>query len=245
MVMSFSCYICYDIHLSTEIRKAHAILYRPYELLDHPTSVSEYPGSQRIASIERLITSENFQEARHQSHELIRTTLGGLRYLETYDRVFIRTIVTFAYTGWIAFSAAFILAPPRPLPASSTSSWIPLLFSLTVIGSCGLLAIQRLPWTFHIYILFPFFFWQDVTRKVHANWSALRSFWFDDVRWTSSVLLGLFFAVVALQSMVVRHIPPSFSCLVGYSARGYVLSLDTLTEWFGASVSSPLGLAGL
>lgn len=242
--MSFSCYFCYDIHLSTELRKAHAILYRPYELLDHPTSVSEYPGSQRIASIERLIISENFQEARHQSHELIKTTLGGLRYLETYDRTLIRIIVTFAYTGWIAFSAAFILAPQRPLPASSTPSWIPLLFSLTAIGSCGLFAIQRLPWTFHIYVLFPFFFWQEVTRKVYVNWSALRSLRFYDVRWTSNVLLGLFFVVVALQSMVVRHIPPSFPDFVRYSARDS-LSLVTLTEWYGASVSSPLGLAGL
>jgi hypothetical protein len=120
-----------------------------------------------------------------------------------------------------------------------------LLFSLTAIGSCGLFAIQRLPWTFHIYILFPFFFWQDVTRKVYANWSALRSIWFDDVRWTSRVLLGLFFAVVVLQSMVVRHIPPSSFNLVRYSASDSVLSLDTLTERFGASVSSPLGLPGL
>lgn len=242
--MALSCYFCYDIHLSTELRKAQAILYMPYEFLDHPTSLSEYPGSQRIASIERLITSENFQEARHQSHELIKTTLRGLRYLETYDRVLIRAIVTFAYTGWIAFSAAFILASPGLLPASSTPSWIPFLFSLTAIGSCGLFAIQRLPWTFHIYVLFPFFFWQDVTRKVYANWSDLRRLWFDDVRWTSNVLLMLFFAVVALQSMVVRHIPLSCSD-VRDSLRDSVLSLDTLTEWFGVSVSSPLGLAGL
>jgi len=208
--MSFSCYFFYEIHLSTELRKAQATLYRPYDLLDHPTSVSEYPGSQPIASIEHLITSENFQEARHQSHELIKTTLGGLRYLETYDRTLIRTIVTFAYTGWTAFSAAFILTPPRQLPTSSTPSWIPLLFSLTAIGSCGLFATQRLPWTFHVYILFPFFFWQDVTRKVYANWPALCSLRFDNVRWTSSVPLTFFSAVVALQSMVVRHIPPSF-----------------------------------
>ena len=245
MVMPFSCYICYDIHPSTELRKAHAILYRPYELLNHPTSVSEYPGSQRIASIERLITSENFQEARHQSHELIKTTLSGLRYLETYDRILIRTIVAFAYTGWIAFSAVFILAPPGPLPVSSTPPWIPFFFGLAAIGSCGLFAIQRLPWTFHIYILFPFLFWQEVTRKVYANWSALRSLLFEDVRWTSSVLLVLFFALVALQSMVVRRFPPSFSNLMRDSARDSVLSLDTLNERFGASVSSPLGLPGL
>jgi phosphatidylinositol glycan class N len=197
---------------------ARAILYRPYEFLDHPTSVSEYPGSQRIAVIEHLITSGNFQQARHQSHELIKTTLSGLRYLETYDRTLIRTIVTFAYTGWIAFSAAFILAPSRQLPAGSTPLWIPLLFSLAAVGSCGLFAIQRLPWTFHIYILFPFFFWQDVARKVYANWSALRGLGFGDVRWTWSLLLRLFLAVVALQSMVVRQILPSLSVPVRYSA---------------------------
>jgi hypothetical protein len=65
--------------------------------------------------------------------------------------------------------------------------------------------MQRLPWTFHVYILFPFFFWQDVTRKVYANWSTSRGHGFDGARWTSNVLLRLFLAVVALQGMVVRH----------------------------------------
>ena len=235
----------YDTHLSTELRRANTILYKPYEFLDHPTSASGYPGSQPIASIERLITSGNFQDARHQAHELIKTTLSGLRYLETYDRTLIRTIVTFAYTGWIAFSAVFILAPSRTVPASSIPLWIPLLFSLAAIGSCVLFSIQRLPWTFHIYVLFPFYFWQGVTRKVYANWSTLRGLWFNDVRWTSNFLLRLFFAVVALQSMVVCHIPPSCSRLLRYSARGFFLSLGTLTERFGALVLSPLGLAGL
>ena len=221
--------------MRTELRKAHAILYRPYESLDHPTSASEYPGSQRIAYIERLISSGDFKEARHQSHELIKTTLAGLRYLETYDRTLIRTIVTFAYTGWIAFSAAFVLAPSRPPPAGSVPLWIPLLFGLAAIGSCGLFAVQRLPWTFHIYILFPFFFWQDVTRKVYANWSALRGHWFNDVKWTLSALLRLSLAVVALQSMVVRHISPSPSLLVRCSARlseVWVHQPSGLERWF-------------
>ncbi len=245
MVTPFPNYFCHDTHLITELKKAHAILYKPYEFLDHPTSVSEYPGSQRIASIERLIASGDFQKARHQSHELIKTTLNGLRYLETYDRTLIRIIVTFAYTGWIAFSAAYILAPSRPPPASSTPSWIPLLFTLVAVGSSGLFAIQRLSWTFHVYILFPFFFWQDVTKKVYANWSTLRGLRFDDVRRISDVLRGLFFAAIALQSMVVRHIPPLFSRLMRYSAGDSVLSLGTPTEQPGASVSWLLGLAGL
>lgn len=198
----------YDTYISTELKQAHAILYRPYELLDH-SPASEYPGSQLISSIEGLITSGHFKEARQESHELIRATLSGLRYLETYDRTLIRTIVTFAYTGWIAFSAAFILAPSRPPPASSTAPlWFPLLFSLATVGCCGLFALQRLPWTLHIYILFPFFFWQDVARKVYANWSTLCAPKLK-VNWIASTLLRLLLAVVALQTMVVRHSCPS------------------------------------
>src|SRR6266404_8796850 len=107
----------------TELKKAHAILYKPYKFIYHPSSASEYPGSQRLSLIEGLIASGRFQEARQRSHELIETTLGGIRYLETYDRTLIRTIVTFAYTGWIAFSAVFILAPSRTVPASSIPLW--------------------------------------------------------------------------------------------------------------------------
>jgi GPI ethanolamine phosphate transferase 1 len=195
--------------MSTELRKAHAILYRPYELLDHPSSTSEYPGSRWISSIEGFISSGQFREARQESHQLIKTTLSGLRYLETYDRTLIRAIVMFAYIGWIAFSAAFILAPSRPPPAASyhNPSWIPSLFGLATVGSCVLFAVQRLPWTLHIYVLFPFFFWQDVARKVHANWSAVRSRRLD-AKWIASTLLGLLLAVAMLQSMVVRCSTP-------------------------------------
>jgi len=245
MVMDVFCpTLFYGTHLSTELRKAHAILYRPYEFLDHASSASEYPGSRRVFFIEGLIASGEFQEARQQSYELIKTTLSGLRYLETYDRTLIRTIVTFAYTGWIAFSAAFILAPSRPPPNSDgglAPSWIPLVFGLAAAGSCGLFALQRLPWTLHVYILFPVYFWQDVTRKVYANWSALRGRRLD-AKWIANTLFKMLLTVFALQCMVVRHFT---SCLRYEILSAGLKSLDTPTERFGASVSSSLGSFGL
>jgi hypothetical protein len=209
MVRAFLCGPPSRTHINTELRKAHAILYHPYGFLDHPSSASEYPGSQRISVIESLIASGRFWEARHASYQLIKTTLSGLRYLETYDRTLIRTIVTFAYTGWIAFSATFILAPSRSPPAASyhTPLWIPSLFGLATAGSCVLFAMQRLPWTLHLYVLFPFFFWQDVTRKVNANWSAVRYSKLD-ANWIMNTLLGFLLAVTVLQSMVVRFFKP-------------------------------------
>lgn len=194
------------IYSDTELKKAHAIQYKPYELLDHPSSVSEYPGSQRISFIESLIASGRFQEARHHSQELIKATLGGISYLETYDRTLIRTIVSFAYTGWIAFCAAYILVPSPPLLVSSL--WITLFFYTATVVSCVFFAIQRLPWTLHIYILFPFYFWQNVARRVPVATSVIRNYKLD-TRWITNAALGLVFAVAALQGMVVSRLAHS------------------------------------
>ena len=174
--------------------------------------------------MEGLIASGQFREARHQSHQLIKTTLSGLRYLETYDRTLIQTIVTFAYTGWIAFSAVFILAPSRPLPAAShTPLWIPLLFGLATVGSCVLFAVQKLPWTLHVYNLFPFFFWHDVTRTVYANFSAIRSRRLG-AKGVVSTLIGLIVAVAVLQSMVVCcfHVSSPTYEILNERSKGWV-----------------------
>ncbi|KAH9033937.1 alkaline phosphatase-like protein [Lactarius hengduanensis] len=184
-----------------ELKKAHAIWYKPYEFLDHPSSVSEYPGSQRLSSIESLIASGRSQEARHHSHELIKATLGGIRYLETYDRTLIRTIVTLAYTGWIAFTAAYILVPQPPLVSSF---WIPLFFNLATVAFCGFFAIQRLPWTLHIYILFPSYFWQNVARRISGVPSVIRNHKLDTRR-IANTAFGFILAVAALQSMVFGY----------------------------------------
>ena len=215
------------------MRKAHAILYKPYEFLDHPSSPSEYPGAQRISTIEGLIASGQFREARYQSHQLIKTTLSGLRYLETYDRTLIRTIVTFAYTGWIAFSAVFVLGPSRPLTAGSHGPlWIPSLFGIATVVSCVLFAVQKLPWTLHVYVLFPFFFWYDVTRAVYANLSALRSRRLD-AKWITSTVIGLLVAVVVLQSMVVRcfHVSSLPHDVRNERSKGWVQYTACLERW--------------
>jgi len=223
------------------LRKAHAILYRPYEFLDHPSAPSEYPGSQRTSIIEGLIASGQFREARHQSHQLIKATLSGLRYLETYDRTLIRTIVTFAYTGWIAFSAVFVLAPSRPLPAAShTPLWIPLLFGLATVGTCVLFAVQKLPWSLHVYILFPFFFWNDVTRTVYANLSAIRSRRLD-AKWIASTLIGLLVAVTVLQSMVVRFFSTRPHPFMRSSTRDQKFGYTARTVWSVGFVAIGVG----
>ncbi|KAH9990107.1 Phosphatidylinositolglycan class N-domain-containing protein [Russula vinacea] len=202
-------------------KEGPSVLYKPYRfsITRHLSGISR---SQHMAFIERLITSGDFQQARHQSHELIKTTLSGLRYLETYDRTLIRTIVTFAYTGWIAFIAAFILAPSQPLGAGSAPFWIRFLFNLAAIGSSTAVDVP------HLHSI-SVFFWMDVAEKVHANWSALRGLGFGNVRWTWSVLLRLFLAVVALQSMVFGYTNRAVWS-VGFVAIGLIWPMASWPE---------------
>ena len=54
--------------------------------------------------MERAIEEGQYQHAIDASDELIQLALDGLRYLQTYDWLFLRTLVTLGYAGWIMFA---------------------------------------------------------------------------------------------------------------------------------------------
>ncbi|KZT25011.1 PigN-domain-containing protein [Neolentinus lepideus HHB14362 ss-1] len=138
-----------------DIKSKHTLFYRPYTAL----ADSELPGSQTIRHIEDLIRSEQYTSARTESFEMIQTALAGLRYLQTYDRAFIRSLVVLAYTGWAAYAATFILLPSAADVTSTVNFYASVLALWIVFG------IQRSPWSFYVYVIFPCYFWDTVTAK--------------------------------------------------------------------------------
>ncbi|EIM84449.1 PigN-domain-containing protein [Stereum hirsutum FP-91666 SS1] len=134
-----------------ELKRSHVLFYKPYKPLSSPSfpppsplspsssppssSSSSQPGEPHLLEIERLIEAGEFMQSRRKSAELIELALEGIRYLETYDRTLIRTMVSFAYTGWMAFAALFILAPRGSSSSSSTPSRSPVAATTTTRSS--------------------------------------------------------------------------------------------------------------
>lgn len=109
--------------------------------------------------------------------ELMTNTLEGLQYLSTYNWIFIRTIVTFGFVGWIIYSFTiflrmFILDDTEL--SNNNNKKVSNLSTYLIIGTLGVilnwvLYYQRSPFNFYMYLLFPLFFWS----QIFANYNLL------------------------------------------------------------------------
>jgi GPI ethanolamine phosphate transferase 1 len=155
-------------------------MYRVKEEKKRSTSIRFTPFSgfsnlndsidTRIEKIERLIEEEHIPEALSESTTLIKTSLEGLRYLQTYNWLFLRTLVTAGYLGWMAFGLTSIIdAHVLPSPARVQRSFASTsFFSSILVSLFSYLVIQKAPITYYAYSVFPVFFWEEVFARREA-----------------------------------------------------------------------------
>nr|POE54427.1 gpi ethanolamine phosphate transferase 1 [Quercus suber] len=143
-----------------EDKKATVLQYRPYpEFAKGGQTVAD-----RVAAIEKMMHSGQFEDAIHASDDLIKLSLRGLRYLQTYNWFFLRTLVTVGYIGWVAFAfttAIDVYMLDGKIEASRTTASI-IAFSALFVGLYSFLYIQSSPVTYYAYAFFPVMFWEEV-----------------------------------------------------------------------------------
>ncbi|KAJ7921090.1 Phosphatidylinositolglycan class N-domain-containing protein [Mycena leptocephala] len=105
-----------NAYFRLELRMASMVLYRPFGRLEELGSSNRF---KRLDSIKQAISTKQWDVARQLSSDLIKDSLEGLRYLQTYDRTFIKAMAAGAYTGWAAYALLFVV---RPLERYSTES---------------------------------------------------------------------------------------------------------------------------
>ncbi|KLU85987.1 hypothetical protein MAPG_05006 [Magnaporthiopsis poae ATCC 64411] len=150
-----------------EIKRAGELRFRPYGPLRGEDHGGGRVASERVADIRKLLDDGRYEEAIEESAALIRVGLEGLRYLQTYDWLFLRALITIGYLGWMAFALATVVdvhvlhgrvAPARDVPGAVIFSSVLLVLyaSFIMSGSSP---------TYYAYAFFPVFFWEEVYAR--------------------------------------------------------------------------------
>ncbi|KAI1116831.1 GPI ethanolamine phosphate transferase 1 [Nemania sp. NC0429] len=150
-------------------KKEGQLRYKPYEPLsgDHGT----LPDA-RLSSIRGLIDSGRFEEAIEETAALMKLGLEGMRYLQTYDWLFLRALITIGYLGWIAFALATVVELHVLQGTSHPSRTMGAIFffSSILVALYASFAIAQSPPTYYAYAFFPVVFWEEVyARRVSLN----------------------------------------------------------------------------
>jgi phosphatidylinositol glycan class N len=183
-----------------ELRMASMVLYRPFGRLEELGSSNRL---KRLDSIKQAISTEQWGAARQLSSDLIKDSLEGLRYLQTYDRTFIKAMAAGAYTGWAAYALLFVVRPLERYSTESSGGAVITAFAVIFVAVFWILfAIQKSPWKYWLYITFPCYFWHQFIVQVAPliGTSTLQMSHMDYGR----ILLYGGLGITVLRGMVVR-----------------------------------------
>lgn len=143
-----------------ESKRKNELRFRPFK----PLSREALTPNQRIDMISNLIETGRYEEAISESDALIRLALAGLRYLQTYDWLFLRALITAGYLGWVAYAVSavidmFVLNGDvvSKRTAKSVSAFLAVLVALFAS-----FVASRSPLTYYAYAFFPTVFWEEV-----------------------------------------------------------------------------------
>ncbi|EED18281.1 GPI-anchor biosynthetic protein (Mcd4), putative [Talaromyces stipitatus ATCC 10500] len=151
-------------HVKEKQKSQNQLNFKPYAPL----------GEEKLAAltseIESLISEGKYDESIEVSSKVFTSALAGLRYLQTYDWLFLRTIVTLGYLGWIAYAITTVIdlhvlhgSSDAHRTVFSTSVFVSIL-----VGIYSIFIYQRSSWRYYAYGAFPVFFWEEVFARKKA-----------------------------------------------------------------------------
>ncbi|TDZ41268.1 GPI ethanolamine phosphate transferase 1 [Colletotrichum trifolii] len=145
------------------VKETNQLRYVPYK----PLSSEHGTPRERVQAIRALIDGGGFEEAIEETAALMRTALEGLRYLQTYDWLFLRALITVGYIGWTAFALTTVVdlhvLQGSTQPQRSTGGTI--FFSSVLAALFASFVASRSPLTYYAYAFFPVFFWEEVYAR--------------------------------------------------------------------------------
>lgn len=158
----------YNVKLD-EVKNNQFFQFKEYERFEIK-SIDEYKN--QIEELIRLVESNPDLEI--ETIKLIRefnyNIIQGLDYLQKYNWLMIRTIVTFGFIGWIIYSfinfLQMFIIPADKLTKSSSNNIILKMVTLLIGGSISyILHYEKLGFDYQVYLIFPVYFWYQILKN--------------------------------------------------------------------------------
>lgn len=164
----------YDVK-EKEVRE-HQFNFKPYSPFQK-TCVAEY--SEQIQHLIEKLThlqssddeSKVVADAIELAEELMKLTLEGMIYLQTYNWTLIRSIVVLGFLGWIGYALniflkLFIIPLNAKINPGSTQPAV----LAGIFGTAGavlfyILHYQASPFNYYMYTAFPLYFWYTIFNE--------------------------------------------------------------------------------
>lgn len=152
--------------IKEEQKKANEMRYMPYPGLGE----GKRTVAHRTATIRRLIDAGEYERSIVHSQELMQVGIQGLRYLQTYDWLFLRALITIGYLGWISFALTTVidLHVLHGTAQTSRSTTSMAFFSSILVAMYASFILSHSPPTYYAYALFPVAFWEEVYARRKA-----------------------------------------------------------------------------
>jgi len=190
-------------YVKEQQKKERELRYIPYP------GFRERPSADRITEIETMIKRNKPELAIELCTVLMKDALQGLRYLQTYDWFFLRVLVTVGYLGWVAYALTSVvdLHVLHGQTETQRSPGSNIFFSSILVVLFSVLAIQRAPYSYYCYAVFPPFFWEQVWSRRSAVIKGQQAL-FGHLRSTKAVLVTAmkFIAFIGVLEALVRYI---------------------------------------
>lgn len=151
-------------HVKESIKQSTTLRYKPFEPLGAGKSEA------RLEVITRLIEQGSPEAAIKETKDLIEVTLQGLRYMQTYDWLFLRALVTAGYIGWMMTAIGTVLelfVLEGRVQTSRTWQGI-IAFSSVLVLLFSSFVISRSPSTYYAYATFAVYFWNEAYARRHV-----------------------------------------------------------------------------
>ena len=146
--------------------RSTAIRSRPYA----PFANENSSVHDRLSIIQSNIDDGNYEEAITRSSDLLDLAIQGLRYLQTYDWLFLRALVTLGYLGWIAYALTTVidLHVLHSVSTAKRTNASVFAFSSLLVVLYSAMILQESPLTYYAYGVFPVCFWEEVFARRQA-----------------------------------------------------------------------------